>query len=81
MLQFTQLATYLQWREEDKYYNMCASLEGRAAQVLWELPQKSTTAELERLLQMQFGTEQQTVSFQAKLRARRRAENEPLQDL
>jgi len=34
LLQFKQLTTYLQWPEEDKYYNMCASLEGPAAQVL-----------------------------------------------
>jgi len=60
---------------------MCASLEGPAAQILWELPRNSTTAELERLLQTRFGTEQQTVSYQAKLRACCRNANEPLQDL
>jgi len=81
LLQFEQLATYLQWQEKNKYYNMCASLEGPAARVLWELPKNATTADLERLLQTRFGTEQQTVSYQAKLRARRRNTNEPLQDL
>jgi len=81
LLQFKHLATYLQWGEEDKFFNMCASLDGPAAQVLWELPPNSMTAELERLLQTRFGTEKQTSSFQAKLRAWRRAEGEPLQDL
>ena len=37
------------------------------------------TADLERLLQSRFGTEQQTASYQAKLCARRREANEPLQ--
>jgi len=32
-------------------------------------------------LQTRFGTEQQTISYQAKLCARRREANEPLQDL
>jgi len=41
----------------------------------------ATTADLERMLQTRFGTEQQTASYQAKLRARRREINEPLQDL
>jgi len=67
-------------KENDKYYNMCAGLEGPAARVLWELP-KNTTADLEHLLQTRFGTEQQTVSYQDKLCARRRDANKPLQDL
>jgi len=78
LLQFKQLATYLQWTERDTYYNMCASLEGPAARVLWELPKGATTADLQRLLQTRFGTEQQTISYQAKLRARRTEANEPL---
>jgi len=81
LLQFKQLATYLEWSEKDIFYNICASLEGSAARVLWELPKGATTADLERLLQTRFGTEQQTISYQAKLRARRREANESLQDL
>jgi len=48
--------------------------------VLGELS-KRMTDELEGLLQTRFGTGKQAVSFQAKLRARRRAEGEPVQDL
>jgi len=81
LLQFRQLATYLQCTERDTFYNMSASLAGPAARVLWELPKDATTADLERILQTRFGTEQQTASYQAKLRARRREINEPLQDL
>jgi len=78
---FNQLAEYLQWDERDKFYNLCASLDGPAGQVLRELSTNRTTGELEDLLQARFGTQKQAVSFQAKLRARRRAENATLQDL
>jgi len=50
LLQFKQLAAYLQWSERDTFYNMCASLAGPAARVLGELPKGATTADLERLL-------------------------------
>ena len=80
LVQFKQLAEYLHWDEDDKFYNMCASLDGPAGLVLKELTLR-TSDELEGLLQTKFGTGKQSVSFQAKLRARRRAEGEPLQDL
>jgi len=56
-------------------------LDGPAGQVLRELPTNGTTANLEELLQTRFGTAKQAVSFQAKLSARRRSENETLQEL
>jgi len=72
----------MHWEKQDKFYHMCASLEGPAGHVLWELPQVNpTTADLEQLLQARFGTQLQTESFKAKLRTRRRAKNETLQDL
>jgi len=37
LLQFEQLAEYMQWGEKARYYHLCASLEGTAGQVLWEL--------------------------------------------
>ena len=54
LLQFRQLATYLQWTERDTFYIMCASLSGPAARVLWELPKGATTDDLTRLLQVRF---------------------------
>jgi len=45
------------------------------------MPIGGTTEELQRLLQTRFGTAKQAVSFEAKLHARRRKPNEPLQDL
>jgi len=70
------------WGEKDKFINLCSSLHGPDGQVLRELPTKgTTTAELEELLQTRFGTSKQAASFEAKLRARRRQENETLQEL
>jgi len=50
LLQFKHLATYLQWDEKDRFYHMCASLDGPAGHVLWELLTRATTADLEHLL-------------------------------
>jgi len=61
---------------------MCASLEGPAGHVLWELPQVNpTTKDLERLLRARFGTQLQAESYKAKLQTRCRAKRESLQDL
>ena len=74
LLQFKYLASYLRWKEDDKFYHMCASLEGRAGHILWELPEEGAkTADLERLLQARFGTRLQAESFKAKLRTRLQA--------
>jgi len=78
---FHQLAEYLQWDERDKFYNLRTSLDGPAGQVLRELSTNKTTAQLEELLQTRFGTAKQAISFQAQLHARRRMENETLQEL
>ena len=78
---FHQLADYLQRDECDKFYNLCASLDGPVGQLLRELSTTKTTEALENLLQTRFGTAKQAVSFQAKLCARRRQENETLQEL
>jgi len=81
LLKFQHLAMYLKWNEEDQFHHLCASLEGPAGQVLWELPPNTTTADLECLLQTRFGTELQAESFKAKLRTRCRDKGESLQDL
>jgi len=78
---FHQLAEYMQWGESDKFINLCTSLDGVAKQGLREMPTGGTTEELQRLLQTRFGTAKHAVSFEAKLRARRRKPGEALQDL
>jgi len=82
LLQFNYFASYMRWEEPDKSLHMCASLEGPAGHVFWELPRENpTTQDIERLLQARFGTQLQAESYKAKLRNRRRGEGESLQDL
>jgi len=51
LLQFKQLAEYTQWGEKARYYHLCASLDGSAGQVLWELPKiGASTADVKQLL-------------------------------
>jgi len=78
---FHRLAEYLEWDERDEFFNLCTSLVGAARQVLRELPPKGTTEQLEEFLQTRFGTTKQAISYEAKLRARCRKKDEPLQDL
>ena len=80
--QFSYFASYMRWEEPDKFLHMCASLEGPAGDVFRELPQVNpATHDVERLLQARFGTQLQAESYKAKLRNRRRAKGESLQDL
>ena len=60
---FHQLAEYMPWGEDDKFINLCTSLDGAAKQVLREMPTGGTTEELQRLLQTRFGTTKQAVSI------------------
>jgi len=79
---FHQLAHHMGWGESDRFINLCSSLQGPAGQVFRELPSEGATAtQLEELLHARFGTSKQAVTFEAMLHARRRQENEPLQEL
>jgi len=71
----------MQGGEDDKFINLCTSLDGAAKQVLREMPTGGMTEELQKLLQTRFGTAKQAVSFEAQLHARHRKPKEPLQDL
>jgi len=70
---FHRMAKYLCWDEEDEFNHLCASLEGVAGQVLWDLDPWVNTQDLVRLLQTRFGTELHAERFKAELRTRRRA--------
>jgi len=37
LLKFQHLAAYMKWNDRDHFHHLCASLEGPAGQVLWEL--------------------------------------------
>jgi len=82
LLQFEQLAEYMQWGEKARCYHLCASLEGPAGQVLWELPRTGASmADVKKLLQTKFGTQLQAEIFRAKLKVHRRKTGESIQDL
>ena len=81
LAKFQNIARYLEWTEGDRYFHLCASLEGAAGQVLWVAGPQATTDSVIRLLQTRFGNELQAERFKAELRARRRKPGEPLQQL
>jgi len=81
LAKFHNIARYLEWTEADKFFHLCASLEGSAGQVLWDAGPQATTESVIRLLQTRFGNELQAERFKAELRARRRKPGEPLQQL
>ena len=81
LAKFDYMARYLSWKEADKFFHLCASLEGPAGQVLWGLKPDATSASVITLLRTRFGNEFQIERFRAELRARRRKPGEKLQSL
>jgi len=43
LAKFENMARYLEWNEADRYYHLCACLEGTAGQVLWDAGPQATT--------------------------------------
>jgi len=78
-MKFQCMASYLWWDDEDMF--QCASLEGAAGQVLWDIGPRATMADIVRLLKTMFGTQFQAECFKAELHARRRAPGESFQQL
>ena len=75
------MAKYLKWGEADRFYHLCASLDGPAGQVLWGLKPEATSDTIVALLRTRFGNDLQIERFRAELRARRRKPGEKLQEL
>jgi len=48
---FQHMASYLCWGDDDMFHHLCASLEGAAEQVLWDIGPRATTADIVCLLQ------------------------------
>jgi len=40
LAKFSRLAEYMHWDDTDRYYHLCASLNGIAGQVLWDVPKR-----------------------------------------
>jgi len=81
LVKFSKLAEYMQWNDTDRYYHLCASLNGIAGQVLWDAGPQATVADVIGLLRTRFGNELQAERFKAELKVRRRRTGESLQQL
>ena len=75
------MSRYVGWGESDRFYHLCASLEGTAGQILWDAGSQADTKSVVDLLRTRFGTELQAERFKAELRARRRKPGESLQQV
>ena len=60
----------MQWTDTDRYYHLCASLNGIAGQVLWDAGPQATVADVMGLLRTRFGNELQAERFKAELKVR-----------
>ena len=78
---FNNCARYFKWDEEDKLFQLCASLSGPAGQILWDMGTQTTADEVMRLLRNRFVSINQAERFCAELRARKRKPGESLQKL
>ena len=70
LARFDNCARYFKWNEEDKLFQLCASLSGPAGQILWDAGTHTTVNEVERLRRNRFGNINQAEHFRAELRAR-----------
>jgi len=81
LAKFSRLAEYMRWDDTDRYYHLCASLDGIAGQVLWDAGPQPTVADVVALLRTRFGNELHAERFKAEIKARRCRTGESLQQL
>jgi hypothetical protein len=81
LAKFSNMASYLRWGEEDQLFHLRASLDGAAAQILWDTGSQTSVHGIIDLLRARFGNENQAERFRAELKARRRRKGESLQAL
>ena len=81
LAKFENCSQYYSWDKEDRLFQLRASLEGPAGQILWDASHTHTVKSIIRLLRARFGSEGQPERFRAELRARRRRPGESLQSL
>jgi hypothetical protein len=69
------------WDEVARVCHLKGSLSGVAANLLWQLPEPCSEAEILQLLQARFGDEGRLETYRSQLRTRRRRKGESLQSL
>jgi len=81
LAKFENCSQYYSWNEEDRLFQLRASLEGPAGQILWDAGRTHSVEDVVKLLRTRFGSEGQPERFRAELKARRRQRGESLQNL
>ena len=81
LAKFENCSQYYSWSEEDRLFQLRASLEGPAGQILWDAGRTHSVEDVVKLLRTRFGSEGQPERFRAELKARRRQRGESLQNL
>ena len=83
LAQFRNAATYNEWNDADQLAHMKASLQGNAANVLWDTSSEKTDSiqKLCDILHIRFGTIGMAERYRTDLRTRRRRCGETLQEL
>jgi len=81
LAKFSKLAEYMQWNDTDRFYHLCASLNGIAGQVLWDAGLQASVADVIGLLRTRFKNGLHAERFKAELKVRRRRAGESLQQL
>jgi len=81
LAKFSRLAEYMHWDDTDRYYHLCASLNGIAGQVLWDAGPQATVADVIGLLRTRFGNELHAERFKAEIKVKLRRPGESLQQL
>jgi len=81
LAKFANCVKYFKWNEEDQLFQLCASLEGPAGQLLWDVDKFTSAEQVIKMLRNRFGSVNQNERFRAELRSRKRLHGESLQQL
>ena len=72
---------YYEWNSKERFCHLKASLQGQAAEVLWQIGNETMESDLIALLRSRFGSDNQSERFRAELASRRRKKGESLQSV
>ena len=59
LAEYEHIAAHLDWKEADRFYHLCAALDGAAGRILWDLKEGATSKFVIDLLQTRFGDDVQ----------------------
>ena len=79
LAKFENCSDYYGWSRKERLCHLKASIDGPAGQVLWQLTDQSTEADVITLLRNRFGSLGQMERYRAELRTRKRKRGESIQ--